>query len=122
MRVPKIETLTMIQEFRGGKGKGKGKTKHVGTLVRVITTAECARATKRTTAGQMAEHGSIREAARQAQMQAQDGTQASAIGATGEAASVHDKTATGMAIHKNNDKIREGRSVGARQRGEARTA
>ena len=69
--------------------------------MRVITTAESARATNRTTAGQMAEHGSIREAARQAKMQAQDGTQASAIGATGETASVQEKTGTGMASHKN---------------------
>ena len=64
----------------------------------------------------------MRQAAMQAKMQAKHGTQASAIGTTGEAASVHDKTGTGMAIHKNNDKIREGRSIGVRQRGEARAA
>ena len=63
MRSPKI--FAMVQQFRKGRGKAKVEERrgHAGT---VVTTAEIARMTKKTTAGQMVEHGKLRMAARQA--------------------------------------------------------
>ena len=118
------EVFAMVQQYRKGKGKvqGKGKqVKHVGTVVKVITTAEIARKTNKTTAGQLAVHGRIRKAARQAKMQAKDGTQARAIGTAGEAVRAKAKTGTGMASPKNG-KARTDRMMGARQHGKARAA
>ena len=48
--------------------------------MKVITTAEIARPSNKTTDGQMVGHGRITKAARQEKMQAKDGMQARAIG------------------------------------------
>ena len=65
------------------EAKRKERREHAGNADRAITTTETPRMTKRTTAGRMAEHGRIRKAARLAKMQAQEWTQARAIGTTG---------------------------------------
>ena len=95
-----------LGEGRGkGKGKGKGKT------------GACWMNDNMTTAGQIAEHGRIRKAARQAKMKAQDGIQASAIGTTGETARAKEYASTGMASHKNGShrgKARPARRAAAR--------
>ena len=77
--------------------------------------------TNRTTAGQMAGHGRIRNAARQEKMQAKDGTQARAIGTAGETARAKAKTGTGVVSPKDG-KVRTGRMTGERQHGKARAA
>ena len=62
--VTQHEKFAMVQQHMKGKGKGKARAKdrreHAGTAVKVITTAETARMTNKTTAGQMAGHGRIR--------------------------------------------------------------
>ena len=69
--VTQDEIFAMVQQYRKGKGEGKCKGKkgdHAATVVKVITTAEIARMTNKTTAGQMAGHGRFRKEARQAKM------------------------------------------------------
>ena len=73
--VTQDEIFAVVQQFRKDKGKktrAKERRKHAGIVVKAITTAETARMTNRTTAGQMAGRGRIRKAARQAKMQAKD--------------------------------------------------
>ena len=65
------------------EARAQERREHAGIADRAITTTETPRMTKRTTAGRMAEHGRIRKAARLAKMQAQEWTQARAIGTTG---------------------------------------
>ena len=72
--------------------------------------------TNKTTAGQMVERGSIRNAARLAKMQAKDGTQARAVGTTGGNSKGRGKDWNG------NGKDRTDGMTGSRQRGKARAA
>ena len=58
----------------------------------VITTAEIARMTNKTTPGQMVVCGMVKKAARQAKMQAKDGIPARTIGTAGETARAKAKT------------------------------
>ena len=102
--VTQDEILAMGQQFRKGKGKGKRskeRREHAGTVVKVITTAEIARTTNNTTAGQMVGHGRIRNAARQAKMQAKGGMQARATGTAGETVKAKAKTGKGVVSPKN---------------------
>ena len=80
--VTKDEIFAMVQQFGKGKVKGKGKGRMKGVCWKCGD--KIARLTNKTTAGQMMRHGRIREAARQAKMQAKDGMQARAIGTAGE--------------------------------------
>ena len=64
------------------EARAKERREHAGNADRAITTTETPRMTKRTTAGRMAEHARIRKAARLAKLQAQEWTQARAIGTT----------------------------------------
>ena len=89
--------------------------------MKVITTAEIARTTNKTAAGQMVVRGRIRQAARQAKMSAKDGMQARAIGTAGETVRAKAKTGKGAASPKNG-KARTDRMIGAHQRGKARAA
>ena len=116
--VTQDEIFAMIQQHRNGKGKGKGKKGACWNVVKEITTAGIARMTNMTTAGQMAEHGRIRKAARQAKMQAKDGTQTRAVGTVGATVKAKAKIGTGMVSHKNG-KARTDRMIGARQHGKA---
>ena len=75
-----------------GKVKKGVCKEYAGTVVKVITAAEIARMTNKTTAGQMVVHGRIRKAARQARMQAKDGMQARAVGTAGEKVRAKAKT------------------------------
>ena len=103
------------------KAKAKERKEYSGTVLKVITTAEIARMTNKTTAGQMVGLGRIRKAARQAKMQAKVGTQARAIGTVGETVRSKAKTGTEMVSPKN-DKVKTERMIGAHQREGARAA
>ena len=123
MRSPKMRYSPRSSSTGKVKAKARAKEErreHAGTVVKVITTTEIARITNKTTLGQMVEHGRIRKAARQAKLQAKDGTQARAIGTVGEAVRAKAKTGKGV-VRPKNGKARTGRMIGARQHGMVRT-
>ena len=109
---------------RSGKVKAKVRAKdreHAVIVVRAITTAETARMTNRTTAGETAEH-----------LKNQQGRKADKDPGTGwdagksnyknlATARAKEKTGRGMASH-NNDKVRADRTTGTRHRGKVRAA
>ena len=78
------------------KAKAKERRQHAGPAVKVITAAEIARMTNKTTAGQMVVHGRFRKAAGQAKTQAKDGTQARAVGTSGKTVRAKAKTGKGV--------------------------
>ena len=70
--VTQDEIFPKVQQFRRGEGKGKGKgsREHAGTVDESDHhSTDCP---NKATAGQMVEHGEIRDAARQAKTQAKD--------------------------------------------------
>ena len=93
--------------------RAKERTESAGTAVKVITTAETARTTNKTTDGQMVQHGRISKAARQAKMPAKDGMQARAIGTVGETVRAKAKTGKGVVSPKNG-MTRTDRMIGTR--------
>ena len=84
--VTQDDIFAMVQQFRKriGEGKGKGKNGACWNCGEMSTTAEVARMTNQTTAEQMVVHGRFRKAAKQAKTQANDATQARAIGTAGK--------------------------------------
>ena len=97
-----------------GKVKARERRENAGNVVKAITTAEIARMTKRTTAGQMEGRGRIRKTARQAKMQVKDETQARAIGAAGDTVRAKENIGTCMASPEK--AMPEQKRNGARQR------
>ena len=93
------------------KARAKERREYAGTVVKVITTAETARTTNKTTDGQMVQHGRISKAARQAQMQATDGMEARAIGTVGETVRAQSKIGKGV-VSPENGMTRTDRMIG----------
>ena len=115
--VTQDETIAMVQPLNRGKGKGKvqkERKQHVGTAVHMNTTAETARMTSRTAAGQMVDNEeSERREGRQRRRQRMGHSQEQLEqldGATGP----QENTGSGTTSHESG-RVSAGSTSGARQ-------
>ena len=99
--------------WSSSSGKVKARREYAGIVVKVITTAEIARTSNKTTDGQMVGHGRIRKTARQAKMQAKDMMQARASGTVGETVRAQAKIGKGV-VSPENGMTRTDRVIGTR--------